>query len=127
MENSSRGLVSVADINSIGIYLRLKLISTLLTLTKILCLLLTSNPPRLPTGAMLILKCLCSILCIYIHTYIHTTHAYLRGGSRGIRYSFETPTFYQNLLAMKNTADFTGGKPIAVLLQSISGVSAIFL
>jgi hypothetical protein len=26
---------------------------------------------------------------------------------------------------MKNTADVTGGKPIAVLLQSISGVSAI--
>jgi hypothetical protein len=26
---------------------------------------------------------------------------------------------------MKNTADMTGGKPIAVLLQSISGVSAI--
>jgi hypothetical protein len=27
---------------------------------------------------------------------------------------------------MKNTADVTGGKPIAVLLQSISGVSAIY-
>jgi hypothetical protein len=26
---------------------------------------------------------------------------------------------------VKNTADVTGGKPIAVLLQSISGVSAI--
>jgi hypothetical protein len=26
---------------------------------------------------------------------------------------------------MKNTADVTGGKPIAILLQSISGVSAI--
>jgi hypothetical protein len=26
---------------------------------------------------------------------------------------------------MKNTADVTGGKPIAVLLQSMSGVSAI--
>jgi hypothetical protein len=33
--------------------------------------------------------------------------------------------FYQNLLAMRNTADVTGGKPIAVLLQSILGVSAI--
>jgi hypothetical protein len=32
--------------------------------------------------------------------------------------------FYQNELAVKNTADVTGGKPIAVL-QSISGVSAI--
>jgi hypothetical protein len=27
---------------------------------------------------------------------------------------------------MKNTADVTGGKPIAVLSQSISGVSAIY-
>jgi hypothetical protein len=26
---------------------------------------------------------------------------------------------------MRNTADITGGKPIAVLLQSISGVSAM--
>jgi hypothetical protein len=33
--------------------------------------------------------------------------------------------FYQNLLAMKNTANVIGVKPIAVLLQSISGVSAI--
>jgi hypothetical protein len=33
--------------------------------------------------------------------------------------------FYQNLLAMRITADVTGGKPIAVLLQSTSGVSAI--
>jgi hypothetical protein len=42
-----------------------------------------------------------------------------------LRYSSETPTFYQNELAVKNTADVTGSKPIAVLLQSISGVSAI--
>jgi hypothetical protein len=33
--------------------------------------------------------------------------------------------FYQNYLAMKDTADVTGGKPIAVLFQSISGVSGI--
>jgi hypothetical protein len=26
---------------------------------------------------------------------------------------------------MRNTADVTGGKPLAVLLQSISGVSAV--
>jgi hypothetical protein len=31
----------------------------------------------------------------------------------------------QNVLTMRNTADVTGGKPIAVLLQSISGVSAV--
>jgi hypothetical protein len=36
----------------------------------------------------------------------------------------ETLTFYQNYLAMMNTAGVTGGKPIAVLLQSISGISA---
>jgi hypothetical protein len=29
--------------------------------------------------------------------------------------------FYQNDLAMRNTADVEGGKPIAVWLQSISG------
>jgi hypothetical protein len=33
------------------------------------------------------------------------------------------PRFYKNKLA-RNTADGTGGKPIVVLLQSISGVSA---
>jgi hypothetical protein len=31
----------------------------------------------------------------------------------------------QNYLAMRNTADVTGGKPIAVSSQSISGVSAV--
>jgi hypothetical protein len=36
-----------------------------------------------------------------------------------------TPAFYQNDLAKRNTADMTGGKPIAVCLQSISGVSAV--
>jgi hypothetical protein len=33
---------------------------------------------------------------------------------RRLRYSSETPTFYQNDLAMRNTADVKGGKPIAV-------------
>jgi hypothetical protein len=33
--------------------------------------------------------------------------------------------FYQNYLTMSNTADVTGGKPIAVESQSISGVNAI--
>jgi hypothetical protein len=32
--------------------------------------------------------------------------------------------FYQNNLARRNTADVTGGKPIIVISQSISGVSA---
>jgi hypothetical protein len=30
------------------------------------------------------------------------------------RYSFEIPTFYQNDLAVRDTADVTGSKPIAV-------------
>jgi hypothetical protein len=34
------------------------------------------------------------------------------------------PTFYQNGLVMRNT-DVTGGKPIAVRLQSISGGSTV--
>jgi hypothetical protein len=40
----------------------------------------------------------------------------------------ETPTFYQNdneRLAMRNTADVTDGKPIAVWSQFISGESAV--
>jgi hypothetical protein len=47
------------------------------------------------------------------------------GVAEVFRYSSETPTFYQNLLAMRNTADVIGGKSIAVLLQSISGVLLI--
>jgi hypothetical protein len=30
-----------------------------------------------------------------------------------LRYFSETPTFYENYLTMRNTADVTGGKPIA--------------
>jgi hypothetical protein len=33
--------------------------------------------------------------------------------------------FYQNYLAMSNTADATGGKPIAIWSQSIPGANAI--
>jgi hypothetical protein len=42
-----------------------------------------------------------------------------------LSYSSETPTFYEKWLAMGNSAAVTGGKPIAVLLQSISGVSVV--
>jgi hypothetical protein len=42
-----------------------------------------------------------------------------------LRYFSETPTLYQNYLAMSNTSDGTGGKPIAVWSQSISGANAI--
>jgi hypothetical protein len=40
-------------------------------------------------------------------------------------YSSETPTLYKKMLAMRNTAGVTSGNAIAVLLQSISGVSPI--
>jgi hypothetical protein len=36
------------------------------------------------------------------------------------------PTFYQNYLAVRNTTDVTGGKPIAVGSKSISGVNAVY-
>jgi hypothetical protein len=41
------------------------------------------------------------------------------------RCSSETSTFYQNDLGMRNTADVTGGKPIAVYSQPSSGISAV--
>jgi hypothetical protein len=63
----------------------------------------------------------------YIDTYIvHTTHAWFpMGQKRYLRYSSKTPTFYQNDLAIRNTAGMTCGKPIIVWSQSISGGSAI--
>jgi hypothetical protein len=42
-----------------------------------------------------------------------------------LRCSTEMPTFYQNDLAMRKTADVTGGKPIAVSLQAISNGDAV--
>jgi hypothetical protein len=50
---------------------------------------------------------------------------YSRRGSSHLRYSFETPTFYQNYLAMRNTAGVTSSKPIAVWSQSMSCVGAV--
>jgi hypothetical protein len=47
---------------------------------------------------------------------IHTYHSRLipEEVAEASRYSSETPEFYQNYLAMSNTAEVTGGKPIAV-------------
>jgi hypothetical protein len=57
---------------------------------------------------------------------IHTTHALSpKGQQRHLRYSSEMPTFYHDYSAMSNTADVTGGKPIAACSQSISSGSAI--
>jgi hypothetical protein len=70
------------------------------------------------------LHLLTSYVCLY--KYIHTTHALSpKRQERHLRYSSETTTSYPNYLAMSNTADVTGGKPIAVWSHSISGVNAI--
>jgi hypothetical protein len=62
---------------------------------------------------------------ISIHTYMPLT-LYPRRGSRGISdIPPRHPRFTNIRLATRNTADVTGRKPIAVLLQPISGVSAI--
>jgi hypothetical protein len=49
-------------------------------------------------------------------TYIPLTHLfiYYPKGVAEASQSSETSTFYQNDLAMMNTADVTGGEPIAV-------------
>jgi hypothetical protein len=53
-----------------------------------------------------------NLLIIYLtNTYIPLTHDHPRRGSKGVS---ETLTFYQNDLAMRNTADVVGGKHIAV-------------
>jgi hypothetical protein len=53
--------------------------------------------------------------------HIHTAHALSpKEQQRHLRYSSETPAFNQNDLALRNAADVTGGKPIA-----ISGVSTL--
>jgi WD40 repeat protein len=49
----------------------------------------------------------------YIHTYIPLT-LYPEGVAEASRIFLSDATFYQNCLAMRNTADVTGGKPIAV-------------
>jgi hypothetical protein len=39
---------------------------------------------------------------------------------------FKHPHSTNNILAMKNTADVGGGKPIAICSQSMTGVSAVY-
>jgi hypothetical protein len=57
------------------------------------------------------------------YTYIPLT-LYPRRSSKGISYILPSRPRFIKILAMSNTANVTGGKPIAALLQSISGVSA---
>jgi hypothetical protein len=60
------------------------------------------------------------------NSYIHTYHSRLisKGVAEASRIVLRD-TFYQNYFAMRTTKDVTGGKPVAVLLQCISGVTAI--
>jgi hypothetical protein len=79
----------------------------------IICLLLLSSWHTICTQKSVV---------IYIHTY-HSR--FIPEGVAEISQIFLRDTHVLQKLAMRNTADETGGKPIAVLLQSISGVSAI--
>jgi hypothetical protein len=57
---------------------------------------------------------------------LHTTHALSPKGSKDISdISPRRPHFTKKNEASTNTADVTGGKSIAVRLQSISGMSAV--
>jgi hypothetical protein len=58
-------------------------------------------------------------------TYSHTPLTlYPLRGSRNIS-NILAETFYQNVVTMRNTVNVTGGKPVALWLQSISGARAI--
>jgi hypothetical protein len=69
---------------------------------------------------------LSAICIIFWRSYIRNTLALFPKGKHSyLWYSYETPTIYQNDLALRNIADVTSGKPIAVWSQLISGVSAV--
>jgi hypothetical protein len=57
---------------------------------------------------------------------LHKYHSrFIPEGVAEVSQIFRQDTHVLPKLAMRNTGDVTGDKPIAVLLQSISGVSAI--
>jgi hypothetical protein len=58
----------------------------------------------------------------HIHTYTPLT-LYPEGVAEASQVCSETLTFYLNYLTVRNTADVTSGKPIAVESQFILGVS----
>jgi hypothetical protein len=65
-----------------------------------------------------------NINAFMVQTYITYHSFYPWRGSRDETPIFYLPVFYLNDLAMRNTADIPGGKPIAVKLQPISEVRA---
>jgi hypothetical protein len=60
-------------------------------------------------------------------SYIHTYHSrFIPEGVAEVSQIFHRDTHVlPTLVAMRNIADVTRGKPIAVFLQSVSGVSAV--
>jgi hypothetical protein len=61
------------------------------------------------------------------NTYIHTYHSHFipEGVAEVSQIFLKYTHVLPKLVNHEETADVTGGKPIAILLQSISGVSAI--
>jgi hypothetical protein len=58
---------------------------------------------------------------LHIHIYMHTTHSLCaKWQQTHLRYSFDTPTFYQNDLGMRIIVHVTGGKSIIVCVPSMS-------
>jgi hypothetical protein len=61
-----------------------------------------------------------------VFIYIHTYHLrFILEGAAETSQIFLRDTFYQNYIAMSNTAYVTGGKPIDVRSQFISEVNAV--
>jgi hypothetical protein len=84
------------------------------------CLASASHAERTYRGAIEpLMYLLMYVFILYIILYyIHKYHSNLipEGVAELLGYSSETPTFYQNDLDMRkrNTADVTGGKPMAL-------------
>jgi hypothetical protein len=65
------------------------------------------------------------LILLNIFIYLHICIYHSRYPQRGSRHISDNTSRYQNDLVVKNAADATCGKSIAVWLQSISGVSAV--
>jgi hypothetical protein len=51
---------------------------------------------------------------VITNVYMHTLTLYPRRGAEASQIFLRVAMFYQNYLAMSNTANVTGGKPVAV-------------
>jgi hypothetical protein len=81
---------------------------------------------RLRPLFMFLLKLGCLVLGDHTSTYIHTYHSrFIPEGVAEASQIFLRDAHVLTKLALSNTVDVTGGKPIAVWSQSISGANAI--